>query len=485
MNHRVTASTFTRNAIHFTSLHSSKLLSAQRQITSGLQFELPSEEPIAYRQVRSLETRFVELQADKTVINRATSTLNASVAQIQDMTDLIRQARGLVQRGIQALDSDERNALATEIDGLLAQAKTISTAQFNGNYLYGGTRSNEPPFTFAEPIRENGLLEVTYSGSHQRSQTHIGDSISIDTYYDGSAIFGKSARQAPVILGNTGAAHGGGTDTMTGRATLQVRHDTTTYAGASGVAAGTDSTALDTILGPSGAHQLTIVDVSGDGSSGTVSLNGADPVPYTNTDTNLRVNGLLGQTVYLDTTTIASGFNGTVDIDSSGTLSVDDGASEIPIDFTSSQLVADADSGRFVRIDSSGIDVVGDDSLEFPGTSDLFQILHATAADLRNTRELNSSQYAQSLDRRLGELDHASAKIFNVMGEQSTSLKTMETMEFRVVDLMLSVESSIGEIQATDFPDAVLRLENSQALLQYTYAVTANLNSLGLLEFLR
>lgn len=77
MNNRVTSSTFTRNAIHFTSLHSSKLFNAQRQITSGLQFELPSEQPIAYRQVRSLETRFVELTADKTAITRATSTLNA------------------------------------------------------------------------------------------------------------------------------------------------------------------------------------------------------------------------------------------------------------------------------------------------------------------------------------------------------------------------------------------------------------------------
>ncbi len=75
--------------------------------------------------------------------------------------------------------------------------------------------------------------------------------------------------------------------------------------------------------------------------------------------------------------------------------------------------------------------------------------------------------------------------IFAAMGEQSTSLLTMQTMEYRVDDLMLSVESGIGELQATDFPDAVLRLENSQALLQYTYAVTANLTSLGLLEFLR
>lgn len=485
MHHRVTSSTFTRNAIHFTSLHSSKLLTAQKQITSGLKFELPSEEPIAYRQVRSLESRFVELQADKTVINRATSTLNASVAQIQDMGELLRHARTLVQQGIQSLDSDERRALATEVDALLAQAKKIGVAEFNDNYLYGGTRSNRPPFEFAEPTRENGVLQVTYQGSHQRSQTHIGDAISIDTYYDGSKIFGSSGREATVIVGNSGAAHGGGTDTLIARASLQVRHDTTTFSGASGILAGTDSGESDTILGPAGTHQLTIVDLAGDGSSGTVSLNGGEPVAFTSADTNLRVPGLFGQEIYVDTTSIAAGFNGTVDITSTGTLSVDDGASTIPIDFSSAQRVSDADSGRFVTIDSSNIALVGDDALEFPGTSDLFQLLHATAADLRNDRQLSNSAYGEALNRRLGEFDRASETLFSVMGEQATSLKTMETMEFRVDDLMLSVESSIGELQATDFPEAVLRLENSQTMLQYTYAVTANLNSLGLLEFLR
>lgn len=485
MNFRVTSQTFTRSAIHFTALHSSKLLTAQRQITSGLKFELPSEEPIGYRQVRSLETRLVELRADKTVINRATSTLNASVAQMQDITDLITHSKTLVQQGIQALDTHERNALATEIDSLLAQAKHIGLAQFNDSYLYGGTRSDQPPFAFSEPQRENGLIQVAYAGTHQRSQTHIGDSISIDTYYDGSEIFGSTGRESTLLVGSSGAAIAGGTDTLIGRATLRVTHDTTSYAGASGVQAGTDSDELDSILGPLGAHQLTIVDTSGDGSFGTVSLNGADPVPYTNTDTNLKVTGLAGQTVYLDTTSISGGFNGTVDITSTGTLSVDDGASTVPIDFSTNQLVSDVDSGRFVAIDSSNIRSTGDDQLEFPGTSNLFEILHATAADLRNNRDLTPTEYAKALNRRMDELDQVNKMIFSVMGEQSTSLQTMQTMEYRIDDLTLSVETNIGEIQATDFPDAVLRLENSQTLLQYTYAVTANINSLGLLEFLR
>ena len=485
MSYRVTASTFTRNAIHFTTLQNAQLLKAQRQISSGLQFDLPSEKPIAFRQVRSLETQNVQLQADKTAINTGTSHLNASVAGLQDMSDLITHAKTLVQQGIQSLDSNERESLATEIDGLLEQAKHISLTQFDGNYLFGGTRSDSPPFSFDAPVNSDSTLTVSYQGSHQRSQTHIGDSISIDTLYDGSKIFGSAGRDGTVVVGNTGAQSGSATDTLVGRATLQVRHTATNYAAGSGVLAGTDSVAKDTIIGPPGSHQLRIQDTSGTGASGMISLNGGDPVPFTNGDTNLRVTGKNGQVVYVDTTNITPNFSGMVDIESTGTLSVDGGASTVPINFSANQMVTDAVSGKSAAIDSSNIRLAGDDAFEFSGTSNLFQILYETASDLRNERGFSGAEYSDALDRRLGDLADASSRVIKAMGQQSTSLRTMQSMESRVDELKLSVESNINDLQATDFPDAVMRLQNSQNLLQYTYAVTARISNMGILNFLQ
>jgi flagellin-like hook-associated protein FlgL len=164
---------------------------------------------------------------------------------------------------------------------------------------------------------------------------------------------------------------------------------------------------------------------------------------------------------------------------------VDDGHSWQAIDFSANQIVQDSRSGRAVTIDSSQIRKAGTDHLEFSGTSNAFQVLYELAADLRNTRGLDSQQLAQSLDRRLGELEGIGKRALAALGEQSSSLRTLQSLGFRVDDLKLSIETRISEVQATDLPEAVLRLENSQALLQYTYAVTAEISSLGLLEFLR
>src|SRR5690606_13494775 len=133
-------------------------------------------------------------------------------------------------------------------------------------------------------------------------------------------VFQPIARGKTLFLGGTGAAPGTGTDSALGRGTLIVSHTSTTYTAGSGVAAGTSSADGDTIIGPAGAHILTIEDTSGTGAFGTVSLNGGPPVSFTNGDTNLKVIGPLDEVVYLDTTAITAGFSGDVEITADGTL---------------------------------------------------------------------------------------------------------------------------------------------------------------------
>jgi flagellin-like hook-associated protein FlgL len=328
-------------------------------------------------------------------------------------------------------------------------------------------------------------LDVVYEGSTQRSRASVSDSISVDTYYSGEEIFGSRGRGPTMLLGKTGARTGTGTDTMVGRATLNVSHDTTSYSGTSGVQPGTSSAAEDTVIGASGAYKLTIEDTSGDGSSGTIRLGSGDPVAFTNGMTNLKVTGVAGHVVYVDTTNISPGFSGTVDIESTGRLSIDGGESSVAIDFSSNQVVEDSLTGKAVTIDSSQILRTGADNLEFPGTSDAFQVLYELASDLRNQRNLNTMEMAESLDRRLGELENISKNAYESLGAQASSLRTLESLGHRVDDLKLAIEIESSQIQATDLPSTILQMENSQTLLQYTYAVMGELSQLGLLQFLR
>ena len=482
MNFRATSFAIGSRAIRFSALHNADLLKFQEQISSGQRLQRPSDNPITYRQVTALTSRLTELRTDTQSLNGAKSVLNMSVVQVEEFSQLMTSARSLALQGVQVVDDNERNALKLEVDGILNQMQNIANSKFDGSFIYGGTLTGSAPFTFSEPTDAGGTLSVEYHGSYRNSRAAVGESVTVETYYSGNSVFANSNRGETIVIGETGAQPGLGTDTMIGRASLTVAHLRTDFTGASGVLNGRDAVAHNTIIGN---HQLTIVDLAGDGSSGTVSLDGSTPVPFTSADTNLEVKNNFGEVVFLDTSAITPGFNGTFDIDATGQISIDGGKSFTEIVSDESLVVTDSVSGKFATIDTRNIERVGVDSIEFEGTSDAFQILFELSQDLENGRNLSNSDLADALNRKVGELEKMTDHALGVLGEQSTSLKTLELLEYRIQDLELSVETQLSDIQSTNIPETVLRMENSQQLLEYTYAVTARLNSIDLINFLR
>ncbi len=485
MYFRATSQTSTNQAIRYVSNHTSNIVNFQRQISSGLRLHRSSDDPVAFHQVTSLRNQLQQLDSDSYSILDAETKLNTSVSNIQQAHNLVVRAKTLAQQGIQSTSPSERNALAVEVEGLLTSIKDVSKAQSAGSFLYGGAKSNQQPFDFGQPLVEGGPIQAEYQGANGNSAAFIGTSVSIETFYAGDQIFGNSQRGDLLALGNTGAKNGAGTDSIIGRANLIVEHTSTTYSGSSGVAPGTRSVANDTVIGPAGDNSVTINDLSGTGSSGTVTFNNGIEVNWSQTDIDLRVISEDGQEVYLDMSAITAGFSGTVSFASDGTLSVDGGLTQTAIDFSASQTLVDSTTGRQTHIDSTGITQPGTDYLEFPGTANVFQALHELAADLRNTRGLDSQAYSASLDRRLGELNGLADHMLLTIGKQSASLQALDELEVRVQNLQLEVETQVNNFQATDIPEAVLRLQNEQSLLEFTYSVTAQIASTSLLNFLR
>jgi len=61
----------------------------------------------------------------------------------------------------------------------------------------------------------------------------------------------------------------------------------------------------------------------------------------------------------------------------------------------------------------------------------------------------------------------------------------LEELEYRIEDIELEVETQLSNVKSTDIPETVLRLQNEQSLLEFTYSVTAQITSTSLLNFLR
>lgn len=484
MDLRITPQVRVSRALYNSQNQTAQLAHLQQEASTGLKLLLPSDDPLATVAVMAQKAQSLRLDTYKGNIDDGTNTLNSSVSALQEVSSLFDQARSLAIQGTDStLDPQSRASLATQVDSILNRLVQLANSQSAGHYFYSGTASTTQPFQTTS--FQGQITSVAYKGSQQAGQVIVAQKQTVDTLYAGSAVFQPRTRGATVYTGPVGAAPGTGTDSATGQGALLVTHTLTTYAGASGVQAGTGSVAGDTAIGPAGSNTLVINDTSGTGASGTVSLNGGPPVNFTNANTNLRVTDGNGVAVYINTTAITPAFNGSVSFTSTGTLSVDNGASSLPINFSANQVVTNSATGAVTNVNSTNIRQTGTDTVNYTGSFDAFQSLIALRDDFQNAQKLPDSQVAQNVSQRLAEIDRVHDGILGAVGEQSATLLNLQGMSNRVQDVQLSTQGRISDLESADVPSVVVSLQAQQNLLQLTLYSSSKIFDQSLLDFLK
>ena len=480
MNIRVTPQILIDQAISNVQQGYSRLSVLQTQESTGKRINQVSDDPIAAVRVLLAEAGNTRLDSYSQNSADTQSKLNLSVSTLTEAGHLLSQAKDLAIQGVNSgNDVTANRALADQVDAILNRLITLSNTKSGDQFLYGGTASHAPPFVVGPPNAQ-GQGAVVYRGSDQRASAPVGVTQSVDTLYRGSEVFQATDRTKTVITGTTGATAGTGTDSAKGQGTLLVAHTSTTYAAGSGVQVGTNSVAGDTVLGPSGSHTLKIIDTSGTGAAGTVSIDGGPTVAFTGSDTNLRVTSNNGAVVYVNTTAITAGFNGTVAVAGNGTLSVDGGATTTPLNFSSNQVVTNSLTGAVTNVDSSKVTQTGTDQVDYPGTYDTFQILQALSQDLRNT-----GTSPTDLSNRIGELDRVRTHILDTVGEQSASLQNLDALDQHTSAVQLQTKELVGNLQSADLASVVVSFQQQQNLLQLALGTTSRLFDTNLLNFLK
>lgn len=461
---------------------SADLFRVQQEITTGLRVQKPSDDPGATRQSLVQKDRIEKLNTHAASLKQVQSRLSQAEVQLQEASNLLLRARNVALQSLQpASDESEIQVLARELEGILQQLDSVANASDETGYLFSGTAANTKPF----PNISSSTGANTYAGTTDNTELHLTGDVRRNALLSGDQVFRSPARGPTVLTGTTGTTTGTGTDTALGIRQLQVVHGTTTYAPGSGVAPGTSSAVGDTVIGSLGTHHLDIVDTSGTGNFGTISLNGRAPVPWTKTDTNLQLTGPTGEVVFVNTAGITAGFSGTVNIESTGTLSIDGGATTTPITFADDQYVKDSRDGSVVFLDTTAITRAGTDQLEFTETADAFAAINNLRQDLLNTRDLSPSDRNAALSRRLADLDAIQNHVLDVIGIESVSQEQLERLSTRTGDLILSEKLELNDTVSADFTAAVIKLQELTNLQQYTIAAVGRTLSTSLLDYLQ
>jgi len=486
MDLRISFQAMVNRALASTRARTDRLGVLQSQATTGKRILRVSDDPLAAAGALALNGRDQQVGAYLNNLQSARSHLDAGVSTLRQIGNVLTQARDVALAANHSVnDGVALEALAQQVDGLLARVLELANTQHAGRYLFSGTAETTPPFTVTGRDSQGRPMQVAYQGSLGRADVAVSTTMRVDLLYLGEEIFQARQRQTTVYTGGTGASAGLGTDNATGKGELLVQHILTTYAGGSGVQAGASSVAGDTVLGPPGAHWLTLVDTSGSGTGGIVSLNGGPEVPFTSADSDLRVPGPNGEVVFIDTTSIVPGFSGTVPLTADGTLSVDGGATQVPITFSANQAVTHGSTGTVTHVNSTFIRRTGRETLDYVGAQDVFETLIALRDELRAAAGETPQVFGERLSRRGAALDRLRENVLRTVGEQSVALENLERLQTHVEDLQIALREQAAKLEAVDLGELVLSMQQEHYLLQLTLASAARLFDQSLADFLR
>jgi flagellar hook-associated protein 3 FlgL len=147
MNYRITDNS---SAARFTSrvnAQRSRLESLQEQLASGKRINRPSDDPNGAEAVITLRTSQKEIEQFQRSAQTTQQKLVAADDTLNGYENLLQRVRTLVTQGLSdTATQTAKNALATEIETLRGRILNVANSNYNGEYLFGGTRQNAPPF---------------------------------------------------------------------------------------------------------------------------------------------------------------------------------------------------------------------------------------------------------------------------------------------------------------------------------------------------
>jgi flagellar hook-associated protein 3 FlgL len=451
----------------------------QEMAASGSRIIRASDSPTDAGTVLALRSQSASLQAYMQNIASTSDTLQVATTAMQSIsTDLSRVRELVTQAASGTYTAEDRVPIAGEINSLLEEILSTANTDHLGQYVFAGDQANAPAYT--AQYKNGSITSVQYVGGDHDMPVPVAAGVQQSGVLVGSDIFANHSRATPVFGGSTGAKAGAGTSTVVGDAWLTAQHAATTYSGASGIVPGSSSPGHDTVLG--NGHTLTI-----DAVAKTIQLDDAAAVSFDGQEgqTDFKVAGANGAAVFVNLSGLAAGFQGTVAMQATGTLSIDDGQSSVPIDFSGADnAVTDSATGRVLYVDGSGISQTGVEPVQNPGTYDLFNSLIAVRDAILNGDNLSTADMLKHLNLAGSALQEASGSLTQALTTSGARIQAMSSLKTNLDDFKTYADQQSDSLSTADIAQLSLELARYQTLYSMTLASSSKLLSLSLLDYL-
>jgi flagellar hook-associated protein 3 FlgL len=248
--------------------HTEAMARLQEQVSTGSRINRPSDDPSMAHQILGLNSYGRSLETYMGSLSQAMSSLEFSSTVVGEIISFLAEAKvRIIQVSSGTYNDESRKRTAEGINDLLEHTVLLANSRHMDQYIFSGGSTSVVPYVVERT--DGQITGVSYQGSSEGREIEVAPGMETSVFYTGDDIFCSDDRGASVFLGDTGAAGGTGTSSVSGYVWLEVS-------------------------GSAGNWDLSI-----DGGLSTFNTDG--------TDTNLAVtDSRTGAVLYVDTTAINS-----------------------------------------------------------------------------------------------------------------------------------------------------------------------------------
>ncbi|KNH19424.1 MULTISPECIES: flagellar hook-associated protein FlgL [Priestia] len=153
---RVTQGMLAANSLKQISNSYNKLETLQNQLSTGKKITRPSDDPVVATKGMAYRSNLSEVNQYKRNLTEAQSWFDSSESGLEQVNSILQRTKELVVQGLNGTnESDDRQAIAREIEQLKLDYMQVGNTQVAGNYIFNGVNVGAPP------ISENasGIIE--------------------------------------------------------------------------------------------------------------------------------------------------------------------------------------------------------------------------------------------------------------------------------------------------------------------------------------
>jgi flagellar hook-associated protein 3 FlgL len=156
--------------------------------TSQKEINRPSDDPVGMSQVLGFRSSRASIEQHQKNIGSCTSWLTMTESELSSANDLLVRAREIAIAQATATASDEsRDAGAMEVQQIIEQMQTIANTQYNGRYIFAGTRTDQAPFNLSDPFDSSD--PYPYTGTDEKLSVQIGKDVNFEYSISGASVF--------------------------------------------------------------------------------------------------------------------------------------------------------------------------------------------------------------------------------------------------------------------------------------------------------